>query len=69
MMSGLNILIYYFAAMFSVESVEDASPTHRISGGGIPLYLQRERQAIFCDDRDRKKYLEKLSVYCQEKGQ
>jgi len=25
------------------------------------------RQAIFRDDQDRKRYLEKLSLYCQEK--
>ena len=26
------------------------------------------RQTIFRDDADRKRYLEKLSVYCQEKN-
>lgn len=32
------------------------------------ICLGNNRQAIFRDDADRKRYLEKLSVYCQEKN-
>ena len=32
------------------------------------IYRGNNRQAIFRDDADRKRYLEKLSLYCQEKN-
>jgi hypothetical protein len=42
--------------------------SNRVSGSGVPCDLPRQQsQTIYGDDRDPRRYLEKLSLYCQEK--
>lgn len=47
-----------------------ARPTRMEYPGAVYHVICRgnNRQAVFRDDQDRKRYLEKLSVYCEEKG-